>query len=499
MEPPPSTGADRRLESILKRRSRLALAGACFLLLLQSAILIHTRWVEDESWVSNEAWTLVQEGRVRMPIFPADPRFNADVTLPVYQHTLAASFGIFGLGIPQARLVSALFVAGVVIVVFFMASDIAGPMCGMLAALLAATDTFLVVAARTARPEAHTALLCWLALLLCYRAVQRHSVKLGFAAGAACGLGLICHPLALAFLGAIGLFYCMQYRWRVFREPLVWVFFVTALSPVVLYVLWCFSDSAHIACFHDMYTNKAGEPMRERIFGEADRWRDFIGLSSQRVALPFPVPFRIHIPIILTCAFAFLFRKDRKLAIPALTLLAVNIGWFFYMVNKGPRYLAVLSPLFAILLAYYVVQSQDRRWHKIAVAAVVLVFLTQVAGNAYWMYKSRAADYPVVARELQQIVPPGASVYGITTFWLALHDRTYYAYDRTPFAFAREKLQPQYMILYDRVMSHGSGHGADDFEKLRADATEFVRGHGTLAGRVSNEFYGDLEIYHLSY
>jgi 4-amino-4-deoxy-L-arabinose transferase-like glycosyltransferase len=467
--------------------------------LLQSTILIRSRWVEDESWMSNEAWTLVQEGRIRMPIFPADPRSRGDVELPVYVSTMAASFGAFGLGIPQARLVSALFATGVVIVVFFLASDIAGPLCGMLAALFAATDTFLVVAARTARPEALTTLLCWLALLLCYRAVQRHSVKLGFAAGAACGLGLVCHPLTLAFLCAIGLFYCMQYRWRVVREPLVWVFFVTAFLPVVPYLLWCFSDAAHIACFHDMFTNKAAEPLRARIIGEADRWRDFIGLASQRVALPFRVPFRIHIPIILTCAFAFLFSKDRKLAIPALTLLAVNIGWFFYMVNKGPRYLALLSPLFAILLAYFVAQSRGQPWHKIAIAAVVLVLITQVAGSAYWLYKFRTADYPVVARELQQIIPPGASVYGLITFWLALHDRTYYAYDRTPLDFATEKLRPQYMILYDRVMSRGSGHGTDDFERLRTEATKFVRSHGTLAGRVSNEFYGDLEIYRISY
>lgn len=487
------------MESVWNRQSRWVLAAACLLLLLQWAILIRTRWVEDESWLSDEGWTLAQEGTVRMPIFPADPRFHGDVSLPVYSRTLAASFDLLGLGIPQARLVSLVFAAGIVIVAFFLASDIGGPLCGMFAALLAATDTFLVVAARTARPEAVTALLCWLAVLLCRRSIERHSVWLGFAAGAACAVGLMCHPLALAFVGAIGLFYCMQYRWGVFREPLVWVFAITAIAPVVPYLLWCFSDAAHIAGFRDMYANKAAEPLRERILGEADRWKDFIGLGSQRVGLPFPVPMRIHIPIILTAAFVFLFRKDRKFAIPTLVLLAVNLGWFLYMVNKGPRYLVLLSPLFAIVLAYFVAQCWRRRWHRIAIAAVTLVFLTQLAGNAYWLYKSRVANYPAVARELQNIVPPKASVYGITTFWMALHDRTYYAYDRTPFDFAIEKLRPEYIILYDRVMSQGSGHGADDFQQLRTEATAFVAQHGVLAGRVSNEFYGNMEIYRLSY
>src|SRR5207248_1686488 len=96
---------------------------------------------------------------------------------------------------------------------------------------------------------------------------------------------------------------------------------------------------------------------------------------------------------------------------------------------------------------------------------------------------------------LRRIIPETASVYGVITFWMALHDRKYYAFDRTPWDFASSKLQPEYLILYDRVMLHGSGQGVDDFATLRGQLTAFVKEHGTLAGRVSNEFYGDLEIY----
>jgi len=467
--------------------------------LVQCAVLIHTRWVEDESWVSNEAWTLVQEGRVRMPIFPVDPRSGADVTLPVYPYSLGTGFAVFGLGIAQARAVSALFAMGVVGVVFLFALEIGGGLCAMLAALLAATDSFLVIAARTARPEAETAFLCWLAVLLCYRAIQRRSVKLAFAAGVAGGLGLMCHPLAVAFLAVLGLWFLVEYRWKVWRQPLVWVFFLVALAPVGPYLAWCFSDARHLACFRDMWISKAGEPLLERILGEGDRWRDFIGLSSQRVALPFPVPLRIHVPIVLAGAFLFLRRRNPKLALLFAVLLAVNVAFFFYMVNKGPRYLVMLSPLFAIVLAYFAAQRRNGPWRHAGAAALLLVLVTQIAGNAYWLYKYRSANYPAVAAQLQRLVPPQASVYGIVTFWLALNDRTYYAYDRTPFSAAVEKLQPQYFILYDRVMMHGSGHNTDDFADLRTEATDFVQRHGTLAGRVSNEFYGDMEIYRVSY
>jgi 4-amino-4-deoxy-L-arabinose transferase-like glycosyltransferase len=487
------------LESILKNRSWLLLVGACLLLLVQALILIDTRWVEDDSWYSIRGWALAQEGRIRMPVFPGDLEFGTSVATTLHADTLGASFALFGLGILQARGVSAIFGAGLVIVVFFLASRIGGRLCGAIAAVLVATDSFLVVAARTARPDAETVLLCWLALLLCDRAIAHHSLKLGFASGLVCGLGLVCHPLALAFFGAMVLFCGMQYGRKVWKEPLAWVLVGGAFVVLTPYLIWCFSDAAHITSFRGWYLGKSMEPFRARVFGEASRWSDFIGLSSTRVPLLPHVPLRAHVAVILIAAFAFFPRQNRRYGVAAFTLLAVNLGWLLFLTNKGPRYLVMLSPLFAIVLAYFAARSTGRRYHKLAAAAVALVLLTQVAGNAYWLYRYRGANYSVVSRQLRNIVPPGASVYGIETFWLALYDRTYYAYDHTPFEYAVEKLHPQYMILYDRVMMNGSGHGEDNLAPMREQATEFVRGHGTLAGRVSNDFYGNLEIYRVSY
>src|SRR4051794_30996475 len=99
------------LEKSLTGRSWAVLAIACLLLILQFTVLISTRWVEDESWLSSEAWMLSKEGTARMAIFPADPRSVVSGSLPVYIHSLAASFSTFGIGVVQARLVS--LVAGI--------------------------------------------------------------------------------------------------------------------------------------------------------------------------------------------------------------------------------------------------------------------------------------------------------------------------------------------------------------------------------------------------
>ena len=484
---------------ITKHRAWWLLAGACLLLLVQSLALIDTRWVEDDSWYSSKGWTLAREGRIRMSVFPDDPEYVTNVITTLHADTLGAMFAVFGLGILQARIVSAVFAAGVVAVVFFLALQIGGRLCGVLAAVLAATDSFLVVAARTARPEAETVLLCWLALLLLERALARHSVMLGFASGIACGLGMVCHPLALPFLAAMARSCALHYGMRVWKEPLAWTMVAGAVLVLTPYFMWCFSDAAHIASFKAGYLERVAEPFRNRIVGEPRRWMDFIGLSSQRVPLLPHVPLRAHVAVILIAAFAFFVRRDRRFGRAALVLLAVNLAWLLFLVNKGPRYLVMLSPLFAIVLAYFAARSAGGRYGKIAAAAVALVLLTQAGGNSYWLYRYRGANYAVVSRQLQNLVPPGESVYGAITFWMALHDRTYYAYDRTTLPYAVEKLHPRYMILYDRVMMNGSGYGVDNFAALRAEATEFVRTHGELAGRVSNNFYGDLEVYRVRY
>jgi 4-amino-4-deoxy-L-arabinose transferase-like glycosyltransferase len=475
------------------------LALACLVLLVQSALLIGTRWVEDENWLGNGSWTLVQEGRLRMPIFPADPRGEADVSITVHHLGMAASFAAFGLGIPQARATSAVAGVATVIVVFFLALELGGPYCAVLAGLLLATDTFLVVASRTARPEAYTVFFCWLALLLYARAIRRESAWVALAAGLILGVACLNHPLGLPFVLAIGVFLLARYGWRIWRQPVAWALVLGVAAPAVPYAMWCFSDPAHAACFRDVYLSKTGEPMAERIVGEASRWSDFIGLGSQRVATGLRIPVRLHVALALIAAFWYLLRTRRDLFGPAATLFVLNALWWVYLVNKGPRYLVMLSPLFALALGWVVAQSRGRSWEKAAMAVFALVMLTQVGSNAYWLYKYRRAEYPALESRLRSVIPAHASVYGATTFWLALHDRTYYAYDRTKWDYALEKLKPEYLILNDRVMVHGSGQGEDDFAVLRGRLQEFVREHGTLAGRVPDDFYGDLEVYRVAY
>jgi hypothetical protein len=203
--------------------------------------------------------------------------------------------------------------------------------------------------------------------------------------------------------------------------------------------------------------------------------------------------------LIVAGALVYLFRKRPRLASEIAMLMGVNFLWWAFMVNKSPRYIATLAPvLVAVVSISLAAAAKDARWKRTAIAVGLLFGLSQLAGNAFVLYRYRNADYEAVGRGLRAAIPTGAPAYGIITFYLALNDRTYYSYDRTPFAYAMTNLRPRYLILYDRVMMHGSGRGEDDFRELRNQATEFVKAHATLAARVSNEFYGDLEVYRVN-
>jgi hypothetical protein len=78
---------------------------------------------------------------------------------------------------------------------------------------------------------------------------------------------------------------------------------------------------------------------------------------------------------------------------------------------------------------------------------------------------------------------------------MALHDRPYYSWNRTPLTVAVQRLGVTYLVLNDRVLLHGSGLGKDDWKNVREFADQFVRTNADLVARAPDPFYGDLEIY----
>jgi len=476
---------------------RLVLALACLLLFVQGVVLIQTRWVEDESWNTDESVTWMREGRLRMSSFDADLASVVDVRPPLMPMGMGTIFRLFGIGVVQARMFSLAAGIGTVIVVWFLALTLWSPLAASLSAIAAATDLFIVVASRTARPEIHCAFFCSLALLLFYKAREKDSFPLALLCGLSLGAALNFHPHGLGFVVAIGVLLLIEFRARIFLEKRAWAVVAGVVISLAPFVIWICSAPVNLQAFREIYGGRLAVPLREKLAGEWPRYADFLGFGNHKLPLIGAFPLRLHLAIILVAAFVLIYRKNRELAIALAVVVLVNLLWWANGVNKVSRYFAVIAPIFSVIVGIGLAQlsTLGKSGRRAAALLFLLYAGSQLVGNALWIRLGRKADYPQVAEALRAAIPSGASVYGIITFYMALNDRVYHSYDRTPFPYALANLHPQYLILWDRVMMHGSGTGVDDFKELRGQLTAFARDHATLVAKVPNEFYGDLEGY----
>jgi 4-amino-4-deoxy-L-arabinose transferase-like glycosyltransferase len=483
------------------RGSRIWLGIAVLLFLLQELPLFKARWVEDESWYSVTGYTFLKEGRLRNPTFAGTSDSRVDMKPPAMPLTLASAFRVLGVGIVPARLLSLIAGLALIPLVFLLGLELAGPRVAAAAALLVATDNFVFLAARTVRPEAYVAFFGTLAFLLWARSRRTRSLWLLLLSGLSAGIAVNYHPVAVALafsLGCLVLFEFLRGFWKAPHIVAVTLGIAIALVP---FALWVRSDSEHYTAFKEMYLKRgASQSLQQRLASERKRYADFLGASSQRLPLPVNIPYRLHVAAALIASLAAVCWRNRSLACTILiTTLPILLLWI-YLPNKSPRYFAVIGPLFGILIAGAAFATwQAKRFIAVATVVVALIVVTQIAGNAMLLYRSRPADYSSVASELRRLIPAGQSAYGAITFWMALHDRSFYSYNHSSFDYAMEKVRPSYMIVKDRVMMSGEGYGEDDNAVLRQKCLAFTAAHGSFVGNVPNSFYGNLEVFELHY
>jgi hypothetical protein len=226
-------------------------------------------------------------------------------------------------------------------------------------------------------------------------------------------------------------------------------------------------------------------------------------------------PFRIHIAVAsVLLLFVSLFSKNRTMKV--LSAICIAQLLFFIFVNnssKSARYITTLVPFISLLAASWccllyqsssftgqkIISAAAFKSPKIMIAAsiVLTLGLSQAAGNGYFLWKARSADYQLLTHELNQIIPKNSIVYGSLTFWLGLRDHKFVPYMRMPWKTAVEEYHPNIVIMDDWVMT-GSALGSN-WSILRTELQAFMKEHGTLIGEVKNDYYGHLKVYRVDY
>ncbi len=165
---------------------------------------------------------------------------------PLHYVLLWGWFGLFGFGTFQARLLSAVFVAGAGVMMYFLGRYLFSASVGVLAGVLLAVSQLTIMHAQEVRPYALLLFLVATTTYLCVRALRERNGRLWTGFVAVASLMIYAHYYAIMVLGCL-LLYCMACR-KTYSVPRWWVL-AAIVVPVLVFAPWVLSgvvqEAAH--------------------------------------------------------------------------------------------------------------------------------------------------------------------------------------------------------------------------------------------------------------
>jgi 4-amino-4-deoxy-L-arabinose transferase-like glycosyltransferase len=479
---------------------RIWLGLAIFLYFLQVLPYLSYRWVTDESWYAGTAYSIAHGNGIANPaIGPNDLEHKFDAHPPGTALIIAACFRVFGTSQIAARLGSVAAGLIIILVVYRLARDVIGLQGAMVAAFLVATDNLMVLASRSARPEALTTMAIVLSLFAIQKYACTNRIGWAFLSGLLAAAGTMFHITLLGYIISFGLL-AVVIDYSAHRVLLRGASFYSLgyILGLVPFSVWILTAQMGRAGFREEFLNRAGGgSLWSRFLLESYRYSDFLGFNMLHMHGLDNLPVRIFIPLILLAASYYICRLRRRWFYLELLLLIPTMLWFAYTVNKSSRYLALLAPVFALIMGAAVhATTANRRLHRIMLLSTCLVIAAQLSANLFLLHAARYADYNKVSAELKSVIPPGQTAYGAISFWLALHDHPYISYERTDPWMAASQFHARYFITGDRAMTGGVA-GDDAFYANLRQRMDLVISRSQLAADFYDPYYGYLRVYKL--
>jgi 4-amino-4-deoxy-L-arabinose transferase-like glycosyltransferase len=478
--------------------TRVWLLFAIFLYFCQTVPYLSYRWVTDESWYSAPAYSIAHGDGIADPAIGAnDTEHRLDARPPGTALVIAAAFRVFGTSAISARLGSIIAGLAIVLLTYFLARGLMGREGALVATFLVATDNLVVLTSRTARPEALTTMAVLASLLAMKNYGPKGRIWWAFASGLLMALGTMFHVTLAGFVISAGILAIVLDRRRG-AFPLRGAIAYTSayLIGLIPFAAWILTAPLGRVGFHEEFLGRAvSRTLWARFLQEGQRYNDLLGLHMLHGHGLDSIPVRLPIPLLFLAATYLLWKLRRQWFYLELLVLIPTVLWFIYTVNKSSRYLALLSPVFALAVgAAVAVVSGKRRLHRVLMAAACLAVAAQLGANFVLLHAARNADYNKVAAELQSAIPAGQTAYGTITFWLALHNHPFISYERTNPWMAAERFHARYFITGDRVMTDGIESDEAFYATLRKQIAALTA-QSKLVAEFPDPYYGDLKVY----
>lgn len=470
---------------------------AVALLLVQTLPFFTFRWVTDESWYTGPGYSIAHGGGVADPaIGPNDIENHFDARPPGTALVIASVFRFFGAGQAQARVGSAIAAVLVLLLTYVLARDVLGPEGALVAAGVLATDNFLVASARTARPEALTTMAVMLSLWAMARYARNTGLLWAFASGLFMAAAAMFHITVLGFVVSFALLaVVLDARAKRFILQGASAYSAGFLLGLVPFAVWILTNPLGKQGFRAEYLARVHETITVKLMHEGKRYGDMLGMHQLHGHTLEWVPVRIFIPLCFVAACVLLYRLRRRWFLLEMLLILPTALWFIETANKSSRYFALAAPFVALAIgACAAAVWPHKAWRKPALTIVVLLVGMQFGSNLLLLRAASRADYSRVGRELQSAIPRGEPVFGTITFWLAMHDHTYFSYERTTPSMAEQQYGVRYFVLGDRMMTQGEPWDAAFYADMNTYLARLVE-RSTLVAEFPDPYYGDLKVY----
>lgn len=485
---------------IHSRRARLAAFGLLLVYVLLAVLFLDRVPTahEDEPWIASTGWSLAEHGVFGSPMFRGLAHMEERYYefMPLYPIVQAVLFRGAGVGLFQARFVSAAAGALTLCLTFAIGSRLFGSATGLLAmALLLAARTaratdflptgilFLDVN-RLARYDALVPVLGLSALGFFLVARARQKPWFYFASGLLAGLSALTH-LYGGFWGAALLLLALRGPHR--SASLRAIFAGLALPWLLygLYVVTGFEAWYAQEQFWNANRFRLLDPAwyAQNILNERSRYA-FLDLELGRGA-----PTGAQLALIgWVVTFAILIWRalrmdDHAAQVLSVTTTCLMVGLALFVDNKVPNYLLTLAPLVALTCSWGVTQLwvlAARTQYRGVLHAALLVPLFLLLGDSLpplmqvYVNAATVTPYEQVVNAVRGDIEPGTRVLGLHSTWFAFSDMEYRdliaVFERAqqlraqpnPLATGLSEFNPRVIVLDPRLRAY--------FENARADS-----------------------------
>ena len=497
---------------------------------------------EDEPWLAAASYKLATQGTYGSDLFAG--YYGSDrhlYQMPVYSLLQAGVFKVAGLGVFQMRLLPVTFGLLLLLLVFVVGRQIAGPRVGLLAMLLLfgmrltavflfpvweGTGIPLLDIARISRYDIAVPVFGLAGFWLFNRAEARPRPRLYLLVGVLIGLSSLSHLTGAFWLPA--LFMVMFYRrgWTLFRQGTLYFMlggFLLTWLPWLAYIASGWADFlGQNLLVADRFDVLNPHFYLENLKYEYRRYRSLIPLdvSGTWHVLPFGTAVAmVGIPL----ALAGMFRRNERRSgdrpfVLGVVLLIQGLLFALLLEKKVYSYLIALWPLATLALAWLGIQLWDRRKKGFSRWAL-LVVLTVLLLEGAWRIGYRrtlamhTTPYDQYTSQIAAHLRPGARVLGPHSFWMGLHPFEYrtwllpvqlsdslYHHDPVPLDQALERVDPD-VILLGHYMIRYFNEIADPRNPHHAQYLGYqafmARHRATLVGEVTDSTYGTMRIYEI--